>query len=128
MTVSLAGFMSLHGVTTRDLPDGALDGTQAEAPDGAIAPGSTIPFTATAYCKGSVTASGAPPKNGVAAADPGLLPIGTIVQVGSGEGRANGVYTVLDTGPKVQGRLIDLYMWSCYDALSFGRQIGRAHV
>jgi hypothetical protein len=28
----------------------------------------------------------------------------------------------MDTGPKVQGRLIDIYMWSCYDALEFGRK------
>jgi len=29
---------------------------------------------------------------------------------------------VLDTGPSVQGRLVDLYMWSCNEALAFGRQ------
>jgi hypothetical protein len=28
----------------------------------------------------------------------------------------------MDTGPKVQGRLLDLYMWSCHEALAFGRQ------
>jgi hypothetical protein len=28
----------------------------------------------------------------------------------------------MDTGPKVQGRLVDLYMWSCHEALAFGRQ------
>ena len=33
-----------------------------------------------------------------------------------------GIYTVLDTGPKIQGRLIDLYVWSCYEALDFGRR------
>ena len=27
----------------------------------------------------------------------------------------------MDTGPAVQGRLIDIYMWSCYEALDFGR-------
>jgi len=32
------------------------------------------------------------------------------------------VYTVMDTGPKVQGRLLDLYMWSCHEALKFGRK------
>jgi len=29
---------------------------------------------------------------------------------------------VMDTGPKVQGRLLDLYMWSCHEALKFGRK------
>ena len=28
----------------------------------------------------------------------------------------------MDTGPAVQGRLVDLYMWSCHDALKFGRR------
>ena len=32
------------------------------------------------------------------------------------------IYTVLDTGPAVQGRQVDLYMWSCNEALEFGRQ------
>ena len=27
----------------------------------------------------------------------------------------------MDTGPSVQGREVDLYMWSCYEALDFGR-------
>ena len=34
----------------------------------------------------------------------------------------DGVYTVLDTGPEIQGRRVDLYMWSCNEALQFGRQ------
>jgi hypothetical protein len=29
---------------------------------------------------------------------------------------------VMDTGPKVQGRILDLYMWSCHEALRFGRK------
>ena len=28
----------------------------------------------------------------------------------------------MDTGPKVQGRILDLYMWSCHEALAFGRK------
>jgi hypothetical protein len=28
----------------------------------------------------------------------------------------------MDTGPKVQGRILDLYMWSCHEALRFGRR------
>ena len=27
----------------------------------------------------------------------------------------------MDTGPEVKGREIDLYMWSCHEALAFGR-------
>jgi hypothetical protein len=28
----------------------------------------------------------------------------------------------MDTGPAVQGRVLDLYMWSCHEALAFGRR------
>ena len=28
----------------------------------------------------------------------------------------------MDTGPMVRGRHIDLYMWSCKEALEFGRR------
>ena len=28
----------------------------------------------------------------------------------------------MDTGPLIQGRHLDLYMWSCTEALEFGRR------
>lgn len=87
-----------------------------------IAAGTRLRFTATAYCKGSVTASGAAARSGVAASDPDVLPLGSIIRVEGGPERHNGIYTVLDTGPAVQGRQLDLYMWSCYEALTFGRR------
>ena len=85
-------------------------------------PGSQLPFSATAYCKGTTTASGVAARTGVAAADPTLLPVGSVVNIGAGDARYSGVYTVMDTGPKVQGRVLDLYMWSCHEALKFGRK------
>jgi len=85
-------------------------------------PGARMAFSATAYCKGITTASGATVQSGVAASDPALLPVGSVIQIDSLPTRYNGIYTVLDTGPAVQGRLVDLYMWSCYEALKFGRR------
>jgi 3D (Asp-Asp-Asp) domain-containing protein len=61
-------------------------------------------------------------RSGVAAADPRLLPLGSIVQIDGVPDQYQGIYTVLDTGPKVQGRQLDLYMWSCHEALAFGRR------
>jgi 3D (Asp-Asp-Asp) domain-containing protein len=81
-----------------------------------------MPFAATAYCKGSTTASGVVARTGVAAADPTLLPVGSVINIGAGDSRYSGVYTVMDTGPSVQGRVLDLYMWSCHEALKFGRK------
>jgi 3D (Asp-Asp-Asp) domain-containing protein len=85
-------------------------------------PGSHLVFDATAYCKGSTTAAGVNVRRGIAAADPQLLPVGTVVTLTTGDPEYNGVYTIMDTGPKVQGRHLDIYVWSCNEALSFGRQ------
>ena len=79
-------------------------------------------FVATAYCKGDTTASGVQAQAGVAAADPRMLPEGSVVEIQGVPEAHQGIYTVLDTGPKVQGRHLDLYMWSCNDALAFGRR------
>jgi 3D (Asp-Asp-Asp) domain-containing protein len=79
-------------------------------------------FTATAYCKGTTTASGVNVRTGIAAADPDLLPVGSVIQVYKLGERYNGIYTIMDTGPAVQGRHIDIYMWSCNEALQLGRR------
>jgi 3D (Asp-Asp-Asp) domain-containing protein len=86
------------------------------------APGVRLRFTATAYCKGTTTASGVNVRTGIAAADPDLLPVGSVVQIDRLGERYNGVYTVMDTGPKVHGRHLDLYMWDCNEALRLGRR------
>jgi 3D (Asp-Asp-Asp) domain-containing protein len=77
---------------------------------------------ATAYCKGLVTKSGVPVQAGIAAADPALLPVGSVVEMDSPDSRYDGIYTILDTGPAVQGAEVDIYMWSCHEALRFGRK------
>jgi 3D (Asp-Asp-Asp) domain-containing protein len=84
-------------------------------------PGARLRFTATAYCKGDVTASGVWPRTGVAAADPTLLPVGSVIQVVDVP-PYTGIYTIMDTGPWVLGRHIDIYMWSCTEAVNFGRR------
>jgi 3D (Asp-Asp-Asp) domain-containing protein len=115
------GFAFLYQVTAFDSRYAAR---QAELRENSATPtpGARLRFTATAYCKGTTTASGVGVRSGIAAADPALLPVGSVVQVDSLAERYNGVYTIMDTGPKVQGRLIDVYMWSCYEALEFGRR------
>src|SRR5690348_13260027 len=45
------------------------------------AAGMHLLFTATAYCKGTTTASGVNVRTGIAAADPALLPVGSVIQV-----------------------------------------------
>jgi 3D (Asp-Asp-Asp) domain-containing protein len=85
-------------------------------------PGARLRFTATAYCKGTTTASGVNVRTGIAAADPDLLPVGSVIQVDRLGDKYNGIYTILDTGPRVHGRHVDIYMWSCHEALALGRR------
>jgi 3D (Asp-Asp-Asp) domain-containing protein len=92
------------------------------APSRGPHPGSRLRFTATAYCKGTTTASGVNVRNGIAAADPQLLPIGSVIQIDELGDKYDGIYTVMDTGPKVQGRHVDVYLWSCHEALQVGRR------
>ena len=87
-----------------------------------LAAGARVEFEATAYCKGETTASGVNVKAGIAAADPALLPEGSVVKVDGTPEQYRGIYTVMDTGPLVKGRHVDIYMWSCYEALDFGRR------
>jgi len=44
-----------------------------------------------------------------------------VVELDSLPQKYNGIYTVMDTGPAVQGRQVDVYMWNCNEVLTFGR-------
>lgn len=109
--VLIAAAVLVYEVTVSEEPAEAAAGVAAR-------------FVATAYCKGQTTASGVPVRAGIAAADPRVLPLGSIIRIG-GEAvneKYHGVYSVLDTGPLIKGRRLDLYIWSCYEALDFGRR------
>ena len=120
LLVAVVGFVLLYESHMFDSRDAAWQ--TMTNPDGSPMPGARLPFSATAYCKGTTTASGVGVRAGIAAADPSLLPVGSVLNIAVGDNRYNGIYTVMDTGPKVQGRLLDLYMWSCHEALKFGRK------
>src|ERR1700730_11239744 len=119
--VAAAAFVSLYEVTILDSQYAAHQAALLEALP-APSPGARLAFSATAYCKGATTTSGVAAQTGVAASDPQLLPVGSVIEIDSAEVRYSGIYTIMDTGPSVQGRQIDIYMWSCTEALNFGRR------
>ena len=84
--------------------------------------GARLEFVATAYCRGQTTSSGVDVQAGIAAADVSLLPEGSVIAVAGVPDQYRGVYTVMDTGPKILGRHVDLYMWNCDEAVDFGRR------
>jgi len=116
-----------YETTARDSRYSESDG---DLPLAALHPqaGTSLQFTATAYCRGVTTASGVGVRTGVAAADPALLPVGSVVRLETPNPRYSGVWTVMDTGPAVKGRIVDLYLWSCTEALEFGRRPVRVTV
>lgn len=77
-------------------------------------------YRATAYCLRGRTASGSHVRKGIVAADTRLLPLGTRIQVQAGA--YSGTYTVADTGGKIKGRILDIWMPSCAEARRFGRR------
>jgi 3D (Asp-Asp-Asp) domain-containing protein len=92
--------------------------------------GARLRFVTTAYCQGQKTASGVGVTTGIVAADPKLLPVGSVVELDTLPGRGGdnlpdkyrGIYTVMDTGPMITGKHVDVYLWNCNEALSFGKR------
>jgi 3D (Asp-Asp-Asp) domain-containing protein len=78
-------------------------------------------FIATAYSVEGTGASGKWSHPGTVAADRTLLPLNSRIRI-FGAGRYSGEYTVEDTGGKVDGQHIDVYMPSRAEAKRFGRQ------
>ena len=77
---------------------------------------------ATAYCDRGPTRSGVRAQPGVVAADIRHWPLGTRLQVLAPGQSYAGVYTVLDTGSKISGRDLDIFMRSCARARRFGKR------
>jgi 3D (Asp-Asp-Asp) domain-containing protein len=78
-------------------------------------------FIATAYSVEGTGASGKWSHPGTVAADRQILPLNSRIRV-YGAGRYSGEYTVEDTGSKVDGHHIDVFMPSLAEAKKFGRQ------
>src|SRR3954462_12279874 len=122
-TTAAVAFVLMHETRTMDFryiasPVSALESDGEEA---LPVRGTDLRFAATAYCKGTTTASGVNVRTGIAAADLDLLPVRSVIQVQRLEDRYNGIYTIMDTDQTVQHRQIDIYAWSCNEALALGR-------
>ena len=78
-------------------------------------------FIATAYSVEGTGASGKWSHPGTVAADRKVLPLNSRIRI-YGAGRYSGDYTVEDTGGRVDGHHIDVYMPSQAEAKKFGHQ------
>ena len=77
-------------------------------------------FLATAYSDFGITKSGVVSATGIIAADPNVLPIGSIIEIDAG--RYSGIYTVMDTGSSVKGERIDIFIPDYDEAMQFGNR------
>src|SRR5581483_1601921 len=89
--------------------------------------GVRIRLNATAYCQSGKTAAGTQTHTGIVAADPRVLPVGSVLRIVAPDGYA-GIYTVMDTGGRIKGRDLDIFMPSCERAEQFGRRLVEARV
>lgn len=88
--------------------------------------GDPMTFQATAYALKGRTRSGAYVRRGVVAADPRVLPLGSVVQIKAG--KYTGVYTVHDTGGRIKGNIVDVWVPNNAEARQFGRRKIQLHV
>jgi 3D (Asp-Asp-Asp) domain-containing protein len=95
-------------------------GDTVRSPEPLLPVSDPVDFEATAYCDFGITKSGARTIPGIAAADPSVLPLGSLVFLENSNYR--GVFRILDTGRLVKGKIIDIYMTRYVDAVNFGRQ------
>lgn len=98
--------------------------TKAEAPAAATS-GRTMQVEATAYTGGGITATGINLNDNskVIAVDPSVIPLGSRVLIdGYGE------YIAGDTGGAINGNIIDVYVASHSEAISFGRRALTIHI
>jgi len=78
-------------------------------------------FHATAYSVEGKTASGGQTRAGIVAADPAKLPLGSRIRV-TDAGWYSGEYIVRDTGRKIDGNEIDIYLPHDAEAKHFGNR------
>jgi len=88
--------------------------------------GEPMTFHATAYALKGRTRSGTYVRRGVVAADPRVLPLGSVVQIKSG--KYTGVYKVEDTGKVIRGNIVDVWVPDNKEARQFGRRKIQLHV
>jgi 3D (Asp-Asp-Asp) domain-containing protein len=92
---------------------------------GPLHAGEPVPVVITAYCLSGTTRRGRYVRSGIIAADPRFFPLSRFVELYAGT-RYLGRFLVDDTGSRIRGARIDVWMPTCREAVIFGRQRGTA--
>lgn len=78
-------------------------------------------MSSTMYCLKGQMRTGVRTRDGMAAGDPSVLPLGSVVRVTRPSGELIGIFVIMDTGGAIHGNKIDLYVDSCREAEDWGR-------
>ena len=89
------------------------------------AAGEPVPVLVTAYCLSGTTRRGRYVRAGIVAADPHLFPLSRYIELYAGK-KYLGRFLVDDTGSRIRGAHIDMWVPTCREAILFGRQRGTA--
>lgn len=89
------------------------------------AAGEPVPVLVTAYCLSGTTRRGRYVRPGIVAADPHLFPLSRYIELYAGK-KYLGRFLVDDTGSRIRGAHIDMWVPTCREAIIFGRQRGTA--
>jgi 3D (Asp-Asp-Asp) domain-containing protein len=81
----------------------------------------TLELSSTMYCLKGEMRTGVRTRDGMAAGDPRVLPLGSVVRVSRPNGDLIGIFVIMDTGGAIRGNDIDLYVDSCAEARRWGR-------
>jgi 3D (Asp-Asp-Asp) domain-containing protein len=87
--------------------------------------GEPVPVLVTAYCLSGTTRRGRYVRPGIVAADRKLFPLSRYIELYAGE-KYLGRFLIDDTGSKIRGAHIDVWVPTCREAKIFGRQRGTA--
>ncbi|HYR07273.1 MAG TPA: 3D domain-containing protein [Longimicrobium sp.] len=108
-------------------PDGTGASEDAEPADASSTVASrafpvqrTLQMRSTAYCLRGNMRTGVRVRDGMAAGDPSVLPLGSVVRVSHPDGRLIGIFVIMDTGGAIRGNKIDLWFDNCREALDWG--------
>lgn len=80
-----------------------------------------LELSSTMYCLKGQMRTGVRTRDGMAAGDPNVLPLGSVVRVTRPSGELIGIFVIMDTGGAIRGNDIDLYVDSCREAERWGR-------
>jgi 3D (Asp-Asp-Asp) domain-containing protein len=119
--IVVAVVASLAGASCSAVPWGRREEVATRPPPSPELKPRITDFMATAYSDQGTTASGHEAQEGIVAADPKVLPLGSRIRVHDA-GKYSGVYRVKDTGGKIDGHEIDIFIADDAEAKRFGKK------